>query len=70
MKTQCDYLPDQILQMIAKPHYEDYSDTHNKINSSSVTSLHIPTPHHRLNAVINSSNNSRNEESLFLKEFS
>ena len=65
MKTQDDHLPEQILQMIAKPHYEDYGD--NKGNSSSLTSLHIVTPHHRLNAVIN---NSRNEDSLLLKELS
>ena len=65
MKTQDDYLPEQILQMIAKPHYEDYGE--NKANSSSLTSLNIVTPHHRLNAVIN---NIRNEDSLLLKELS
>jgi hypothetical protein len=43
MKTQDDYLPEQILQMIAKPHYEDYGE--NKANSSSLTSLNIVTPH-------------------------
>ena len=52
--------------MIAKPHFDDYAD--NKGNSSSITSLNIATPHHRLKAI---SNNSRNDEdSLLIKELS
>ncbi len=67
MKTQDDYLPEEILQFIAKPHYEELGENNYKVNSSSLSSLHQATPHHRLNAIIN---NSRNEDSLLLKELS